>query len=133
MRPLVIALCGDVESSPTIVAASKCQQKKKRKLGRVVIRAFHEAGQIFLEVQDDGLGLDADQIAAEAVASGHVSAEQVELMSENEKLHLIFAPGFSTASTVTELSGRGVGMDVVKTNLDRLGGQIEVHSWPGQG
>ena len=116
-----------------IESPAERQQQDKRPSGRVMIRAYHEAGQIFLDVQDDGKGLDVDKLTAEAVASGHLLAEQVGLMSEKEKLHLIFSPGFSTASTVTELSGRGVGMDVVKTNLDRLGGQIDIISWPGQG
>ncbi|MFC1523272.1 Hpt domain-containing protein [Thermodesulfobacteriota bacterium] len=101
--------------------------------GSIILKAFHEAGQVIIEVSDDGKGIDGNALAAAAIAKNIVSESQVRLMSEKEKMYLIFQPGFSTAEIVTEVSGRGVGMDVVKTNLDKLGGQIEIFSQLGEG
>ena len=106
-------------------------ERKKRgkpESGRVVLRAFHEAGQVVIEISDDGKGLDGELLVASGVSKGMLSAEQAQEMSEQEKINLIFLPGFSTAEEVTDVSGRGVGMDVVKTNLDRLGGSIDIVS-----
>ena len=85
-----------------------------------------------IEISDDGKGLAADKIAASAVAKGLITREQLQSMSEREKMALIFLPGVSTAEKLSDVSGRGVGMDVVKTNLDRLGGKIEIDSAPGK-
>jgi two-component system, chemotaxis family, sensor kinase CheA len=105
----------------------------KDRLGVITLRAYHEAGQVNVEICDDGKGLDSAKISASAVAKGLVTAEQVRTMSEKEMISLILLPGLSTAETVTDVSGRGVGMDVVKTNLDKLGGQIDISSEPGHG
>ena len=105
----------------------------KRATGTLRIEARHEAGQVVLEIADDGKGLDPDKIGAAAVARGLLSPEAVQAMSDQEKMHLIFLPGLSTAEKVTDVSGRGVGMDVVKTNLARLGGKIDIESEIGQG
>jgi two-component system chemotaxis sensor kinase CheA len=86
-----------------------------------------------IEISDDGKGLAADKIAASSIAKGVVTQEKAQIMSEREKMALIFLPGVSTAEKVSSVSGRGVGMDVVKTNLDRLGGKIEIDSGPGRG
>ncbi len=104
------------------------ESKGKRTTGRIVLRAFHESGQVIIEIEDDGKGLDPDMLAAKALSKGLINEQQVETMSEKEKVNLIMLPGFSTADQVTEVSGRGVGMDVVKTNLDKLGGQAEIIS-----
>jgi two-component system, chemotaxis family, sensor kinase CheA len=101
--------------------------------GTLYLRAWHEAGLVVVEVADDGRGLDAEQIAAAAVSKGLVSAQAAAAMPEDEKLSLIFLPGLSTAKRVSDLSGRGVGLDVVKTNLNRLGGTVEICSQPGKG
>lgn len=101
--------------------------------GTVYLRAWHEAGMVVVEVADDGCGLDTEKIGAAAVKKGLVQAQAVAAMSDPEKLALVFLPGLSTAKTVGDLSGRGVGLDVVKTNLDRLGGSVEIHSQPGAG
>ncbi len=90
-------------------------------------------GQVVIEISDDGKGLAAEKIAASSLAKGLVTREQVQAMSERDKMALIFLPGVSTAEKVSDVSGRGVGMDVVKTNLDRLGGKIEIDSAPGRG
>ncbi|HEX2902840.1 MAG TPA: chemotaxis protein CheA [Jatrophihabitans sp.] len=101
--------------------------------GLLRLRAAHESGQVLLEVIDDGKGLDGQTLAAKAIEKGLVSAGRVENMSSQELLQLVFIPGFSTAAAVTNVSGRGVGMDVVRTNVERIGGSIDVESVPGQG
>jgi two-component system, chemotaxis family, sensor kinase CheA len=105
----------------------------KAETGLVVLKAYHEAGQVVIEISDDGKGLDGDALAASAVSKGLLSSEQAQIMSDKEKVNLIFLPGFSTAKEVTDVSGRGVGMDVVKTNLDQLGGNVDIISEKGSG
>ena len=116
-----------VESPAARVAA------KKPAMGTVLLAARHQAGQVVIEISDDGKGLAGDKIGASAVSKGMITAEQLQRMSENEKQELIFMPGVSTAEKLSNVSGRGVGMDVVKTNLDRLGGKVEIDSAPGRG
>jgi two-component system chemotaxis sensor kinase CheA len=101
--------------------------------GTVTLKASHQAGQVVIEITDDGKGLASEKIAASSIAKGLVTREQVQNMSERDKMALIFLPGVSTAEKVSAVSGRGVGMDVVKTNLDRLGGKMEIDSGPGRG
>jgi len=105
----------------------------KNNTGRIILKAYHEAGQVNIEISDDGKGLDGQKLAAIAVAKGVVTEDQARMMSDKEKMNLVFMPGFSTAEKVTDVSGRGVGMDVVKTNLDRLGGVIDIDSKIGEG
>lgn len=105
----------------------------KKAAGTVRIDARHEAGQVVVEISDDGKGLHPDAIAESAMRKGLISAEKVQGMSSQDKQALIFLPGLSTAQVISDVSGRGVGMDVVKTNLDRLGGQVEIDSVPGKG
>ncbi len=101
--------------------------------GVVRLKASHQAGQVVIEIADDGKGLAAQKVVNSAVTKGLVGREQVADMTESEKMALIFLPGVSTAEKVSDVSGRGVGMDVVKTNLDKLGGKIEIESAPGKG
>jgi len=101
--------------------------------GRITLQARHEGGAIVIEVSDDGRGLPADKIRAKAVASGLVTPAQAEQMSDADARELIFLPGFSTASQVTSVSGRGVGMDVVRTNIEKIGGVIDLSSVEGGG
>ncbi len=101
--------------------------------GCVRLRAYHEGGQVNVEVSDDGGGIDAARVRQRAVEQHLVTAEQASRMGTPTLLGLIFLPGFSTAQTVTTLSGRGVGMDVVKTNIEKIGGSVDVHSDIGQG
>jgi two-component system, chemotaxis family, sensor kinase CheA len=105
----------------------------KAETGLVILKAYHEAGQVVIEISDDGKGLDGDVLAASAVNKGLITIEQAQIMSDKEKTNLIFLPGFSTAKEVTDVSGRGVGMDVVKTNLDQLGGNVDIISEVGHG
>ncbi len=109
------------------------EQMGKQPFGTIVLKAFHEAGQVNLVISDDGKGLYPEKIAASAIDKGLVTEQQVADMSEKNKMELIFMPGFSMAKEVTDVSGRGVGMDVVITNIETLGGIIELDSTPGQG
>ena len=105
----------------------------KEPVGKIYLRAYHEAGQVNIEVIDDGKGLDGNKLANVAIAKGLISEDQALMMSEKEKINLVFLPGFSTVQEITDVSGRGVGMDVVKTNLDKLGGQVDIDSQVGSG
>ena len=101
--------------------------------GRLGLRAFHEGGQVNIEIADDGAGIDPERIRAKAVERGMRSAEQVAHLSDREAVNLVFLPGFSTAQAVTKVSGRGVGMDVVRTHIEGIGGTVDLLSRPGQG
>jgi two-component system, chemotaxis family, sensor kinase CheA len=105
----------------------------KKAEGCVRLRAYHEGGQVNVEIRDDGGGIDPERIRHRAVEQRFITAEQAARMSAQSLLGLIFLPGFSTASTVTTVSGRGVGMDVVKTNIETIGGSIDIQSSLGQG
>ncbi|HDS17230.1 MAG TPA: response regulator [Proteobacteria bacterium] len=104
----------------------------KPRAGRIELKAYHEAGQVNLEITDDGSGLDAEKIANKALEKGMITPEQHKSMSRKEKMSLILLPSLSTAEKITDVSGRGVGMDVVKSNISQLGGQIEIDSEPGR-
>ena len=101
--------------------------------GTLWLRAYHEGGQVNIEIADDGAGISVDRVRAKAVEKGMVTAEQAAAMSDREAIQLIVLPGFSTAAKVTNVSGRGVGMDVVKTNVEKIGGTLEIHSTVGKG
>jgi chemotaxis protein histidine kinase CheA len=101
--------------------------------GRLTLRAFHEGGQVNIEISDDGAGLDTERIRKKAVERGVITLEQAARMPEREIFNLIFLPGFSTAQKVTNVSGRGVGMDVVKTNVEKIGGAVDLQSHAGRG
>ena len=105
----------------------------KDRTGRLILRAFHEGGQVNIEITDDGAGLNAERIRKKAVERAVITAEQAARMTEREIFNLIFLPGFSTAEKVTNVSGRGVGMDVVKTNVEKIGGTADVQSTLGRG
>ena len=105
----------------------------KPRQGLLLLRAFHEGGQVNIEISDDGSGLDVDAIRAKAIERGVVPPQQAAKMSDREIWNLIFVAGFSTAKKVTNISGRGVGMDVVKTNIEKIGGTVDVSSVRGHG
>jgi len=105
----------------------------KNRAGKITLRAYHAAGQVVVEISDDGKGIDTQKVAQTALRKGLITEEKLKLMSEGEKRAMIFMAGLSTAEKVTDVSGRGVGMDVVKTNLDRLGGKIDIESQVGKG
>jgi two-component system chemotaxis sensor kinase CheA len=96
--------------------------------GKVVLRAYHDGNTVVIEVEDDGKGIDIERIAKKAVEKGLYTEQQLEKFNTEEIIQLIFEPGFSTAKRVSDLSGRGVGLDVVKTKIESLGGLVEVDS-----
>jgi len=116
-----------IESSEDRIAAGKGAR------GTIFLNAYHQGTQVVIEVRDDGRGVDLDRIRKQAVERGLIKAEDASRLLDSELTNMIFEPGFSTASQITEVSGRGVGMDVVRTVLDRLKGTVHVISHPGKG
>lgn len=105
----------------------------KEARGHIRARAYHRGNHIFIEIEDDGCGIDAEKIRARAVESGFATSAQAGQMNERELRNLLFLPGFSTAHEKNELAGRGVGLDIVKANLDALNGEVDIHSEIGKG
>jgi two-component system chemotaxis sensor kinase CheA len=116
-----------IEASADRVAAGKAPK------GVLGLRAYHASGQVVVEVADDGRGIDPEKIGAKAVQKGLRTADQVAAMGQADLLQLLFLPGFSTAEVVSNVSGRGVGMDVVRTKIEAIGGAVEVDSVVGRG
>jgi two-component system, chemotaxis family, sensor kinase CheA len=116
-----------VEDAEERIAAGKPAR------GTVYLNAYHQGTQVVIEVRDDGRGIDLTEIRKQAVEKGIVKAEEIQRLTDSEVMNLIFEPGFSTAAEVTEVSGRGVGMDVVRTVLDNLKGTVHVSSVKGRG
>lgn len=116
-----------IESPETRMAAGKPD------IGTIRLKAYHEGNHIVIQIIDDGKGLDTDMLKVKSIEKGIITEKEAELMSEKEAFGLIFRPGFSTAAQVTSVSGRGVGMDVVKTNIEKLNGMIDIDSELGQG
>ncbi len=109
------------------------EAKGKPRVGRVVLSAEQEGDHILLSIEDDGAGMDADVLRKKAVEKGLMDSDAAERLSDNEAFNLIFAPGFSTKVEITDVSGRGVGMDVVKTKISQLNGTLDIKSVLGQG
>ncbi|NDC37959.1 MAG: hypothetical protein EBZ48_07885 [Proteobacteria bacterium] len=105
----------------------------KAPAGTLTLKAFHEGGQVIIQITDDGAGLNLERIRAKAIEKGIVSAERAASLGEADVYRLIFLPGFSTAEKITNISGRGVGMDVVRSNIERIGGTVDVSSTFGRG
>ena len=101
--------------------------------GCLLLKAFHEGGQVNIEIADDGTGINFDRVKQKALERGLITPEQAARMSDREVTNLIFLPGFSTVEKVTNVSGRGVGMDVVKTNIEKIGGTVDLQSKSGHG
>ncbi|MDY7001519.1 MAG: chemotaxis protein CheA, partial [Thermodesulfobacteriota bacterium] len=111
----------------------KRQEMGKAPDGRITVRAYHEGGQINIEIKDDGAGIDPEMVKEKARTSGLKTEVELSQMSNKEIISMVMLPGFSTAKAVSAVSGRGVGMDVVKHSIEDLGGSIDLDSWPGQG
>ena len=101
--------------------------------GRLALHAFHEGGKVIIEIADDGGGIDPQRVRAKAIQANLLTPEQADRMNDRELVNLVFLAGFSTADKVTQFSGRGVGMDVVRTNVEKIGGSVAIESRPGQG
>ncbi len=107
--------------------------KGKPEVGTIQLKAFHQSGKVMIEIRDDGKGIDAEVLKEKALEKGLFDPVQIAAMSDRDAVNLIFHPGFSTAENVTDVSGRGVGMDVVRTNFDKLGASIEIETVVGGG
>ncbi|HOV14516.1 MAG TPA: chemotaxis protein CheA, partial [Spirochaetota bacterium] len=105
----------------------------KSREGNVLLKAFQEGSSIYIEVSDDGKGINAEAVKEKAIEKGLISIQQSNSMAQMELLNLIFEPGFSTKKEVTSLSGRGVGMDVVRTQIEKLRGRVDIHTVQGEG
>ncbi|GAA1800849.1 chemotaxis protein CheW [Luedemannella flava] len=116
-----------IETPEDRVAAGKPAE------GTLTLRAYHESGHVTVEIADDGAGIDTARVAQTAISRGLITEAQAARMEPRELMTLVFQPGFSTAKKVTNVSGRGVGMDVVKTNIENVGGTVDVESNPGAG
>ncbi|PPQ49911.1 chemotaxis protein CheA [Paenibacillus peoriae] len=116
-----------IESVADRIAAGKLET------GTVNLRAFHSGNNVFIEIEDDGNGINRDKVLNSAISKGILTAEQAAVMTDEEAYQVLFAPGFSTAAVISDVSGRGVGLDVVKSKITALGGNVTVHSTLGQG
>ena len=116
-----------------IESPEKRREAGKNEEGLLSLKAYHEGGQVHIEIADDGGGISPEKIRDKALSKGLISPEVARQMSERDLLNLIFLPGFSTAEKVTHISGRGVGMDVVKFNIESINGVIDIQSKPGLG
>jgi len=129
--PLVHMIRNSVDHGIEPPEVRKAQGKPEE--GTVWLKAYNEGNMIVIEIKDDGAGMDPEKLKQKAIEKGIITPQEAENMGEKEAFMLIFKPGFSTAAKVTSVSGRGVGMDVVKTNIEKLNGIIEVDSIPGKG
>jgi len=129
--PLVHLLRNAVDHG--IETPEKRTEAGKDETGNIMITASRQQNYVLIRIEDDGRGIDPEEIRKAALEKGIISREEAEKLSERESIQLIFAQGLSTASVVTDLSGRGVGMDIVKNRIERLGGSIRVESKPGSG
>lgn len=116
-----------IELPETRIQAGKPEQ------GSLALRAYHGGNRVFIEIEDDGAGIHVDKVRSKALERGVITPEEATMMTDNELAMLIFAPGFSTADVVTDLSGRGVGLDVVKNKIESLGGVVSLETATGQG
>ena len=105
----------------------------KNPQGMILLRAYHEGGQVNISIRDDGRGIDPEKVSRKAIEKGVVTKDQASRMSSRELVNLVFAAGFSTAEVVSDVSGRGVGMDVVRSNIEKLGGTVQLDTVVGQG
>ncbi len=116
-----------IESPKERLAAGKTER------GVILLTARHEQGRIYITVEDDGRGIDVQRVKAKAVERGQLTQAEADAMSDDEAIELIFVSGLSTARTVSDVSGRGVGMDIVRANIEQLNGNIQVETWLGKG
>ncbi len=129
--PLIHLLRNAVDHGIESPAARKAAHKPQK--AKITLTAFQEEGHVFITLEDDGAGIDPQKIKRAAVKKGMITQEAADKLTENEAINLIFAAGMSTASQVTEVSGRGVGMDIVRTNIERLNGSVSINTELGRG
>ncbi|OCA90239.1 chemotaxis protein CheA [Bacillus sp. FJAT-27986] len=109
------------------------RDKGKPEEGTVILKAYHSGNHVFIEIEDDGAGINTDVVVTKAVDKGIITEEQAEIMTERQKNELLFASGFSTVKEISDISGRGVGLDVVKNTIESLGGSVSINSRLGYG
>jgi two-component system chemotaxis sensor kinase CheA len=129
--PLVHLLRNSVDHG--IESPDTRTQNGKATEGTVILRAFHSGNHVFIEIEDDGGGINRKRVLTKALQNGIVSSDEAEKLSENQVYHLLLASGFSTAEVVSDISGRGVGLDAVKNKIEMIGGSISIHSTEGKG
>ena len=129
--PLVHLIRNSVDHG--IESAEERQAQGKNPQGKVWLRAFYKGNAVAIEIEDDGKGIDPEKMREVAIRKGVITPEEAKMLDERESMELIFAPGFSSAETITDISGRGVGMDVVRTNIKNLKGSIAIVSEVGKG
>ena len=129
--PLVHIIRNSCDHGVETPGIRKAQGKEEK--GNINLKAYNEGNQIVIQIDDDGKGLDADMLKNKSLEKGIITEKEADNMSDKEAYSLIFKPGFSTAASVTSVSGRGVGMDVVKTNIEKLNGMIDIESEIGKG
>lgn len=129
--PLIHLIRNSIDHS--IESSEVRLEKGKSEIAYLVLRAAHQNGTVIVEVIDDGAGVDYERVRQRAISRGLISVEKAHALNHKELIDLIFLPGFSTRDTITNLSGRGVGMDVVKNNIENIGGSIEITSVPNEG
>ena len=147
-KEIVLTISGDTEVDKTVIdelreplihiirnaighgieTPEERKKKGKNKKGKITINSYQSGNNIIIEIKDDGKGIDIENIKKRAIKMKLISEEEISMMNESEVLNFIFAPGFSTSKKITDVSGRGVGMDVVKKNIERLQGQIKIYS-----
>lgn len=125
----IIRNCADHALEPP----AERKAKGKHPQGTILLRAYHEAGQVNISIRDDGRGIDPEKVARKAMEKGVITKEQASRMSARELVNLVFAAGFSTVEVVSDVSGRGVGMDVVRSNIEKLGGTVQLETAVNQG
>jgi two-component system chemotaxis sensor kinase CheA len=116
-----------------IEAPAEREARGKPAQGQLALHAFHEGGKVIIEITDDGAGIDPQRVRAKAIQAKLVTPEQADRLNDRELVNLVFLPGFSTTDRVTQFSGRGVGMDVVRTHVEKIGGTVTIESRPGRG
>jgi two-component system, chemotaxis family, sensor kinase CheA len=129
--PLIHLLRNSVDHGVELPEDRRAKGKQER--GSILLAARHENGQIILTVQDDGSGIDTRKVKSSALRKGLITETEAANMTEEEAIELIFRPGLSTAKKVSDISGRGVGMDIVRANIEQLNGTVMIDTWPGQG
>ncbi|HAM80106.1 chemotaxis protein CheA [Ornithinibacillus bavariensis] len=129
--PLVHLIRNSLDHGIELPEARK--QSGKSEEGRISLKAYHSGNHVFIDIEDDGAGINREKVEAKAIENGLISPENSKHLTDEEVYHLIFASGFSTADQISDISGRGVGLDVVRNKIESLGGSIEVKSVPGKG
>lgn len=129
--PLVHLIRNSVDHGIELPEVRK--QAGKSEEGKLTLRAFHSGNHVFIEIEDDGAGINHEKVKKKAIDNGIITPAEVGLLTEDEVANLILSSGFSTADKVSDISGRGVGLDVVKNKIESLGGQIAIESQPGKG